>query len=255
MIDTHSHLFDEAFNDDRDDIIAQCHQAGITKIIAPAVDFESYNAMESLCDKYPNYIYPTMGLHPEAVKESWEEELQKVKHMLYSRPERYVAVGEIGLDLYWSTDFHKQQCDVLTEQVMWSLDLRKPLILHVRKAYDEIFPVLDPFAGKLRGVFHSFEGEERDIERISRLGNFYIGVGGIATYKKRIARLLASTVPLERIVLETDSPYLTPAPLQGTRNSSLNLKLIVKKLSEVYSKTEEEIISVTTRNALKLFFE
>jgi len=253
MIDTHSHLFDEAFNNDRDEIVALCKKNGITKIIAPAIDFESYDAMEKLCNNYPDYIFPTMGLHPEAVSTSWKDDLKKVKEFLYTDPKRYVAVGEVGLDLYWSTEFHKEQCEALTEQAMWSLELGKPLILHVRKAYDEIFPVLEPFAGKLRGVFHSFEGEERDIERINRLGDFYIGVGGIATYKKRIARLLAATIPLERIVLETDSPYLTPAPLQGTRNSSLNLRLIARKLSEIYSVTEEEIIAITTSNATTLF--
>lgn len=252
MIDTHSHLFDELFAEDRDEIIEQCRKAGISKIIAPAVDFESYEAMESLCDNYPGYILPTMGLHPEAVRTTWKDELTIVKNMLYSRPERYVAVGEVGLDLYWSTEFLKEQCDALTEQAMWSLELSKPLILHVRKAYNEIFTVLEPFAGKLRGVFHSFEGEEKDLERITRLGDFYIGVGGIATYKKRIMRLL-SNVPLNRIVLETDSPYLTPAPLQGTRNSSLNLVHIVRKLSEIYGVPEEEIVSATTRNAITLF--
>ena len=253
MIDTHSHLYDSAFDADRDEVITACKALNVTKIIAPAVDSESYDEMNHLADKYKGYIFPTMGLHPTSIKQNWKEDIAYTRSLLEKDPDRYVAIGEIGMDLYWSDAFFKEQCIALQEQVMWSLEFNKPLILHVRKAYDEIFIQLDSFAGKLKGVFHSFEGEERDIERINRLGNFYIGVGGVATYKKRVARLLATKVPLDKIVLETDSPYLTPSPLQGQRNSTLNLPIIVHRLSEIYSVSEEEIINITTKNSKDLF--
>jgi len=255
MIDTHSHLYDEAFDQDRDTVIKSCQDLNVTKIISPAVDKESYEKMNSLADRYNGYIFPTMGLHPTSVGCTWKEDLAYTKQLLFDNPTRYVAIGEIGLDLYWSEEFFIEQCEVLRQQTMWSLDLHKPLILHVRKAYEEIFQMLEPFGGKLRGVFHSFEGEEKHIERINRCGDFYIGVGGVATYKKRVSRLLASKVPLSRIVLETDSPYLTPSPLQGNRNSTENLPVIVKKLSEIYSVSQEEVIRQTTENAERLFFE
>lgn len=252
MIDTHSHIYSEEFDDDRAEVIARAKAAGVTKIILPNLDSESLPRMLQLESEYPGYCFAAIGLHPTSVKENFAEELAIVKKELDRR--EYIAIGEIGLDLYWDKSFLKEQIQVFTQQIEWALEYRLPVIIHVRDSFRETMDVLESYRGEgLTGVFHSFTGSIDNAIEIINFGGFLLGINGIVTFKNSgLASTIEKLAP-KHILLETDAPYLTPAPFRGKRNESAYLNFVCEKLASVYTMEKAEIIEITTQNACNLF--
>ena len=251
MIDTHAHIYDEAFDSDRAEMIERAKNAGVKKIILPNVDSESLPRILKLTEKYPDYCFAAIGLHPTSVKDDYKSELALVKSELERR--KYIAVGEIGIDLYWDKTFYKEQVVAFQQQIEWALEYKLPIIIHVRDSFRETMEALTPFRGKeLKGVFHSFTGNIDEANEILEFGGFMLGINGIATFKNSTLAETLRRVSLDNIILETDAPYLTPMPFRGKRNESSYLKYICEKLAEMYNVDFEEIDRMTTRNALKI---
>lgn len=255
-IDTHAHLFSHDFDTDRDAVIQRAKEAGIKAIILPAVDSHSNADLISTAQAYPDICYATIGVHPTSVNEvcNWRDELKAVRRLLAEPPVKFYAIGEVGLDMHWNSTNLPNQSQALAIQTQLSIEYNLPLILHVRDAWTAIFPLLDPLQGRIRGVFHSFQGDLRDWQRISDLGNFAIGIGGYITYKNSPVAEVVKHIPLENITLETDAPYLTPVPLRGTRNESANIPIIAAKIAELKGVSIEEVMHTTTATARKIFF-
>lgn len=252
MIDTHSHIYSEEFDTDRAEIIDRARQVGITHIVLPNVDSESLPRMLELEAAYPDYCYASIGIHPTSIDENYQSSLQLVRSELERRS--WVAIGEIGLDLYWDKTFLTQQIIALQQQLEWALEFDLPVIIHVRDAFRETMEALAPYRNKgLRGVFHSFTGSIDDAREIIEFGGFYLGINGIVTFKNSGLADTVSHINLSHIMMETDAPYLTPAPHRGKRNESAYVQLVCRKLADIYLCTEKEIESITTRNALHLF--
>ena len=252
FIDTHTHLFTDAFDDDRDEAVNRALAAGVDHLLLPNIDSGTIEAMHQLESKYPKHCFSMMGLHPGSVKENWEEELATVKKHLFSR--NYVAVGEIGMDLYWDTTFIKEQGFVFRQQVEWAKELGLPIAIHAREAFDEIFTILDELNDdRLTGVFHCFTGNLEQAKHIQSYGGFLMGIGGVVTYKKAALDEVLVHVDLKNLILETDAPYLSPVPFRGKRNESAYLVHIAEKLSDIYKVPLHEIEVQTTKNAVKLF--
>lgn len=252
MIDTHSHIYSEEFDTDRAEIIDRARQVGITHIVLPNVDSESLPRMLELEAAYPDYCYASIGIHPTSIDENYQSSLQLVRSELERRS--WVAIGEIGLDLYWDKTFLTQQIIALQQQLEWALEFDLPVIIHVRDAFRETMDALAPYRNKgLRGVFHSFTGSIDDAREIIEFGDFYLGINGIVTFKNSGLADTVSHIDLSHIMMETDAPYLTPAPHRGKRNESAYVQLVCRKLADIYLCTEKEIESITTRNALHLF--
>lgn len=253
--DTHAHIFDADFDDDRADMIARAVAAGVKKIILPAVDSRSHEAMIRTVREYPDVCRAAIGMHPTSVNGNtrWRDELQLVRSMLKERPVEWCAIGEVGLDLHWSTTSLTEQSQALVIQMQLAIEYDLPLILHVRDAWNEIFPLLEPLRGQIRGVFHSFQGRLKDYDYIQELGNFAIGIGGFITYKNSPVAKVLESIPLENIVLETDSPYLTPVPFRGQRNECAHVSVIAAKLAEIKGVSIEEVMQATTKRANSLF--
>lgn len=256
MIDTHSHIFDSAFDEDRSETIQRAINAGVERFILPAIDSESHNQLIDIVRKFPNLCYGAIGLHPTSVNDNpeWRTELALVERYLAEEPLKWVAVGEIGLDLYWSRDFLTEQSEAFITQVEMAINHDLPLIIHTRDAWDEMMEVITPYAERTRGVFHSFSGEPRHLDAITRMKNYYIGVGGVVTYKKSALPGMLRDFPLERILLETDSPYLPPVPHRGSRNESSYLNLVAEKIATIKEISVEDVKKITTNSAIKLFF-
>ncbi|GAB5417519.1 MAG: TatD family hydrolase [Crocinitomicaceae bacterium] len=251
-VDTHTHLFTDAFDEDRDIVVQRAIDAGIEYLLLPNIDGETIEAMHQLEKAYPNNCYAMMGLHPGSVKENWEEELAKVKAHLFSR--KYVAVGEIGMDLYWDTTFIEEQRQAFRQQVSWAKELQIPIAIHARDAFDEIFTILDEMNDdRLTGVFHCFTGNLEQARHVASYGGFKMGIGGVVTYKKAAMDQVLTHVDLKHLILETDSPYLSPVPFRGKRNESSYVIHIAEKLSDIYGIPLKEIEEVTTKNAFELF--
>lgn len=252
MIDTHSHLYAEEFDNDRPEVVERAKQVGVEKIILPNIDSTSLDRMLALERAYPNICYASIGLHPTSVDENVENELAFVKAELDRK--NYVAVGEIGIDLYWDKTFYKEQVRAFQQQVEWALERNLPIIIHVRNSHNETIEALRPYREKgLKGVFHCFTGGKVEAEDIFDLGNFLLGIGGVVTFKNSGLAESLVDIPLEKIVLETDAPYLAPAPHRGKRNEPSFLSLIADKLAEVYGVDKDTIIQTTTANAKQLF--
>lgn len=252
MIDTHSHIYAEEFDSDRAEVIARAKAAGITKIILPNVDSESLPRMLQLESEYPGYCFAAIGLHPTSVKENYAEELAIVKKELERR--EYIAIGEIGIDLYWDKSFLKEQIQVFVQQIEWALEYNLPVIIHVRDSFRETMDVLEQFRGKgLEGVFHSFTGTIDQATEIIEFGGFYIGINGIVTFKNSGLDAVVQQIDPRYLLLETDAPYLTPAPFRGKRNESEYLTLIAAKLATIFNINFNQITEITTENAYKLF--
>lgn len=249
LIDTHSHLYDEAFDTDREAALQRCLDNGVDTLLLPAIDPESYDRMERMAS-YPLTTLPMMGLHPTSIKADWQEQLAEAKRRLFGEPQRYVAVGEVGLDFYWDRTFEREQMEALEAQMGWARQLRLPLSLHVRKAYEEMLHLL-PTSG-LTGVMHCFGGDLSQAKRAIERG-FYIGVGGVVTFKNAGLAEVVRALPLEHLLLETDCPYLAPVPFRGKRNESAYLRLVAQKVAELKGLTLEEVAAQTTRNACQLF--
>ena len=251
IIDTHTHLYLKQFKDDIDIVIQRSIDKGINKFIFPAIDSSHFNDMHNLKDKYPDNIYLMSGLHPTDVKENFKQELGFVVNSLKSRS--YVAIGEIGIDLYWDKTYLKQQQEAFTFQIRLAIKHDLPIVIHCREAFDEIFEILEKEnCPKLRGVFHCFTGTLEQANRAIDLG-FVLGIGGVVTFKNGGIDKFLSQIDLKHIVVETDSPYLAPVPFRGKRNESSYIIYVIDKLSEIYGLPIKEIASVTTKNAEKVF--
>ena len=251
IIDTHTHLYLKQFNEDIDLVINRSKEIGIKKFIFPAIDSSHFDSMHSLKGKYPDCIFLMSGLHPTDVKEDSKDELDFVANSLKTHD--YVAIGEIGIDLYWDKTFLKQQQEAFTFQIRLAIKHDLPIVIHCREAFDEIFEILDrENCNKLRGVFHCFTGTLEQAKRAIDLG-FVLGIGGVVTFKNGGIDKFLNQIDLKHIVLETDSPYLAPVPNRGKRNESSYIMYVVEKLSEIYGVSNEEIADVTTKNAEKVF--
>ena len=251
LIDTHTHIYADAFDKDRDEAIARAFSAGVSQLILPAIDSETTTIMHEVKSAYPNNVHLMMGLHPTHVGHNVEEELAHVREQLDTHP--FVAVGEIGMDLYWDKTFQKQQQEAFARQIEWAIDLDLPIAIHCRDAFAPIFDVLEGNKdARLRGVFHCFTGTKNDAQRALDLG-FYLGIGGVVTFKNGKIDSFLANLPLEKMVLETDAPYLAPTPYRGKRNESAYLPLVAHKMAEVFAVSPEEMAHITSKNAKNLF--
>ena len=253
LIDTHSHLFLEEFSEDLPQVIERARSAGITHIFMPNIDSTTIDSMLSVCNTYNDYCFPMIGLHPTSVNADYEKELEIVARELRSF-NKYIAIGEVGMDLYWDKTFLKEQQIVLDKQINWALEYDLPVVIHCRDAFGYIYNVLEPYKNtSLKGIFHSFTGTDDEAARILEFSGFLIGINGVVTFKKSHLPEVLTKIPLEKIVLETDSPYLTPVPNRGKRNESAYVKDTLMKISEIYRMSPETVGSVTSENALKVF--
>lgn len=252
FVDTHTHLFLEEFDFDVREVIRNATAAGVARFCLPNIDLASINRLHTLSDQYPGQCYPMMGLHPTSVNPDFRKKLATIENWLEKR--KYIAIGEIGIDLYWDKTFLTEQVEAFEIQLGWSIEKGLPVAIHTREAFPEVFESIHKAgADKLRGVFHSFAGSREDLEEIARLQNFMIGINGIVTYKNAAFRDYLALFPLERILLETDAPYLTPVPHRGKRNEPGYLPHIAGKLAEIYGLSLETVAEKTADNARRLF--
>lgn len=253
LIDTHSHLFLEEFTEDLEAVIERAQIAGVSHIFMPNIDSATIESLLGVCSRCDNYCFPMIGLHPTSVNENYHSELDVVLRELKS-DKKYVAIGEVGMDLYWDKTYEKEQAAVLSKQLEWALDFDLPVVIHCRDAFDSICEVLRKFSGSsLRGIFHSFTGTAAEAMYLMEHFDFLLGINGIVTFKKSTIPDVLKVIPLEKIVLETDSPYLAPVPCRGRRNESANVKYVLLKVAEIYGKTPEEVAKITSESALKVF--
>lgn len=251
FIDTHAHLYDEAFLGEEDSVISRALEAGVTKMIFPDIDSQTRDYMFSVAGRHEDTIFPCLGLHPTSVGADWQDELSKIENYT---DRKIWAIGEIGMDCYWSKEFVKEQQEVLRIQLELADKLSLPVIIHSRESTELILNILkDCRHLTLRGVFHAYSGSIETFRNIIRLGDWYVGIGGVLTYKKASIAETVRDIPLERILLETDSPYLTPVPFRGKRNESAYVPHIASKLAEIKGLPIENIAGTTTENAKKLF--
>lgn len=253
IIDTHIHLDGEEFKDDLPAVIERARTAGVSKVFIPAIDMKSVSTIADVCRKYPSYAYPMLGLHPEEVRADYAEILQEMRRLL-DESKDYIAIGEVGLDFYWSREFEKEQLMAFEEQVRWSVETRLPLMIHCRKAQNEMVHILRRYQKDLPGgVFHCFTGNEKEAEELLSFDNFVLGIGGVLTFKKSNLPETLKKIPLNRIVLETDAPYMAPVPMRGQRNESAFLVYIMAKIAETKCVSEDEVATVTTANVKRIF--
>ncbi len=251
FVDTHAHIYLDDFKDDLDEVLGRAKKDGISTILMPAIDSSTHPAMLQTEHSFLGSCRSMMGLHPCSVKDDYQKELDLVEDYLGQR--KFVAIGEIGLDFYWDVSFKSQQYDAFQRQIGWALDHNIPIVIHSRNAVEECINVVrENQKGNLRGVFHCFSGTIAQAREIIELG-FYLGIGGVFTYKNSGLDKVMSEIGLDNVVLETDAPYLTPVPMRGKRNESAYISIIAKKLAEVKNIPLDEIASITTQNAEKLF--
>ena len=252
VIDTHTHLDAEEFNEDRAEAFARAREAGVGKVFLPAIDVKTTHAVLALSREYPGYAYPMIGLHPEEVKADWKEQLAELRKMQISD---FIAIGEIGLDYYWSREFEHEQLEAFEEQVKWAIETRLPLMIHCRKAQNEMVHLLRQYQKDLPGgVFHCFTGNQKEAEELLSFDNFVLGIGGVSTFKSSHLREdFPAVVPMNRIVLETDSPYMAPVPFRGKRNESAFVLEVLKTLAKAYGVSEEEFAKQTNETVERVF--
>ena len=251
LTDTHTHLYSEAFEEDRDIVIRNAIDNGVSRFFIPAIDSTYSQSMLDLQQKYPEHIYLMMGLHPTHVKENFKDELEHVEVMLLEH--KFFAVGEIGIDLYWDKTFLKQQQEAFRFQIQLAKKYQLPIVIHCRDAFDEIFEVLEEEKGNdLYGIFHCFTGTLEQARRAISY-NMKLGIGGVVTFKNGKIDTFLKEIDLKHIVLETDSPYLAPVPYRGKRNESAYLINVLRKLSDIYAVNEEIIATITTQNSKEVF--
>ena len=271
MIDTHCHIDEEAFEPDREEVIARQQQSGVQAMIVPGVNVASINSVMEVCHAHPGYCYPALGLHPEDVKADWREQLATVEAAIRAHRDELVAIGEIGLDYYWDKTFKEEQKEVLRRQLLLARELNLPVILHNREATEDILSIVNTIANdqspitnhQLRGVFHCYSGSKETAEIILKMG-FYLGIGGVLTFKnsklsETLRELNQSEIKnqqseiLNRLLLETDAPYMAPTPHRGERNESRFMALVAERLAQVLNVSVDEIIEATSANARQLF--
>lgn len=267
IIDTHTHLDAEEFDEDRAETFARAKAAGIEKLFLPAIDVKTTHAVLELSRQYPGYAYPMIGLHPEEVKEDWKVQLEELRHILDSHTQKqedgtvqvtdFIAIGEVGLDYYWSREFEKEQLEAFEDQVKWSIETRLPLMIHCRKGQNEMVHLLHQYEKELPGgVFHCFTGNPKEAEELLSFDKFVLGVGGVSTFKSSHLREdLPAVVPLDRLVLETDSPYMAPVPYRGKRNESAFVVEVLKTLAASYGVDVDFLAKVTNENVKRVFGE
>lgn len=262
LIDTHSHLFVKEFDADRNEVMSRARKAGITHIVMPNIDMSSIKPMLQVCAEYPNFCYPTIGLHPTEVKEDYQQTLAQMKVLLDASARSknmhtpFIAIGEVGLDFYWDTTYKKEQQIALEEQISWALEYDLPIVIHSREAFTELYNIFSHYKGTpLHGVFHSFTGTTEEAHALLEFPGFMLGINGVVTFKKSSLPESLREVPLTRLVVETDSPYLAPTPFRGKRNESAYVEFVVDKLAEIYQLSPNTIASQLYNNSLGLFFE
>ncbi|WP_206082087.1 TatD family hydrolase [Maribellus sediminis] len=251
LIDSHSHMYSEDFTHDRDEALQRAYDSGVKKIILPNIDSGSIRHMLDLSDAYPHFCYPLMGLHPTSVDEDYKEELQAVEYWLEKR--KFYGIGEIGIDLYWDTKFKNEQIDAFRHQLKLAKSENLPVVIHVRDSFEETYKIVkEEQDGTLKGVFHCFTGSEKEAKKVIDVG-FYLGIGGVLTFKNSDLSQTISEIKLENLILETDSPYLAPVPKRGKRNESSYLVYVAQKVADVYNVPLTQVAEITTANARKLF--
>jgi TatD DNase family protein len=255
IIDTHAHLDGEEFCSDLDEVVTRAKNVGVGKIFIPGINLSSVDSIRSVCNRYPDYCYPMFGLHPEEVRSDWQEVLSQLKAFLFPPSSKLMAIGEVGLDFYWSREFEKEQLLAFEEQVRWSIDLHLPLMIHCRKAQNELVAILRKYKANLPGgVFHCFAGNEIEARELLQFDNFVLGIGGVLTFKKSpLPQVLPKAIPLDRIVLETDCPYMAPVPHRGQRNEPAFVREVLLKLADAYQLSPEEVASITSSTVSRVF--
>ena len=254
FIDTHTHLDGEEFDADRNLVIERAQEAGVSKVFVLAIDMKSVKTVLDTCQRYPGYAYPMIGLHPEEVRADWSSVLDEM-HQMLKPGHPFIAIGEVGLDYYWSREFEHEQLQAFERQVEWSIETRLPLMIHCRKGQNEMVKLLNQYRDQLPGgVFHCFTGNEKEAEELLQFNNFVLGIGGVLTFKKsHLPEVLPAVVPLDRIVIETDSPYMAPVPMRGKRNESAYVKYVLERLALAYGVDDSEVAEATNANAERIF--
>lgn len=253
LIDTHAHLYSDEYKDDLRQVVQQAIQNNVRKVILPNIDISSIEPLKKIVKDYPDFFIPMMGFHPTSVKEDYKMQLNDIYNELNNSNE-YVAIGEIGIDLYWDTSFINEQIEAFETQLIWSIEKDLPVSIHSRNSYKEVMNSLRRVGEKkLRGVFHSFGGNASELEELLAFENFYLGINGVVTFKNSSLSTVLKKCPLERVVLETDSPYLTPVPYRGKRNMPQYLNHISHTLSEIYKVNPSDIAEATKTNAKQIF--
>lgn len=254
FIDTHTHLDGEEFASDIDSVMARAREVGVSKVFLPAIDMKSVETVLNTCRHYPGFAYPMVGLHPEEVRADWSEVLDRM-HDYLSPGNPFIAIGEVGLDYYWSREFEREQLLAFERQVKWSIETRLPLMIHCRKGQNEMVQMMRQYRDDLPGgVFHCFTGNEHEAEELLQFPRFVLGIGGVMTFKKsHLPEVLPAVVPLERIVLETDSPYMAPVPMRGQRNESAYVKFVLQRVAEAYNVSEDLVAETTTDTVRRVF--
>ena len=251
--DTHTHLDGEEFKADLPDVIGRAKAQGVGRVLVPAIDLKSVDTVLAVCRQFPGYAFPMIGLHPEEVKADWETQLRQLKARFTEAS--FIAIGEVGLDFYWDRTFEREQLLAFEAQVEWAVETQLPLMIHCRKAQNELLHILKRYEKELSGgVFHCFTGNQKEAKQLLKFERFALGIGGVLTFKSSHLREdLPAVVPLERIVLETDSPYMAPVPHRGERNESAFVRLVLEKLAEVYGVSAEEVARTTEENVRRIF--
>ena len=250
FIDTHTHLDGEEFDLDRDDVVARARAAGVSHVMVPAIDLPSSRRILEMCRQYPGFAFPMVGLHPEEVKADYGEVLSAMRPLLADA----IAVGEVGLDFYWSREYESQQLEAFEEQVRWSIETRLPLMIHCRKAQNEMVKMLRRYEKDLPGgVFHCFTGNAHEAAELLQFQRFVLGIGGVLTFKKSHLPEVLTTVPVDRVVLETDAPYMAPVPMRGKRNESSFVKYVLLRMAECYNMSPEDLAAITTQTVRRVF--
>jgi TatD DNase family protein len=252
LIDTHTHIFLEDFDGDLETVIERAQAAGVEKMCLPNIDLTTVERLHATTDRFPSLCFPMMGLHPTSVDENFNDALAAIRKLFNDR--RYIAIGETGIDLYWDKTFCSQQLEAFETQLRWSLELDLPVVIHTRDAFPEVFACLertDP--DRLRGVFHCFGGSRDDLVNALSFKGFSIGINGTVTFKRSSLPEFLNLTPIDRLLLETDAPYLSPTPFRGQRNEPARLPLVLQKVAEIYGLPIETVAKITTENAKKLF--
>lgn len=255
MIDTHSHIYEPEFDTDREDVIRRAREAGVEQILLPNINAESIVPMLSLCHQHPGYCYPMLGLHPTDVEPAnYQQTLANMQEMLEALNHPFIAIGEVGLDYYWDKSNEKEQEDAFRKQIEWAIKYHLPLVIHARSAHRQIVNIMAEYHDKpLHGVFHCFGGTEEEAAELLRFQGFMLGIGGVLTYKNSNLSKVLTTVPLERIVLETDAPYLSPVPYRGKRNESAYIAEVLQKVADIYNISKQQAEITTNNNARRIF--
>ncbi|GHT52440.1 TatD family hydrolase [Bacteroidia bacterium] len=252
LIDTHCHLFEAPYDDDIAAVIARAVEAGVSKLLIPNLEIASIPRLKALCDRFPDICFPMMGIHPTNITPNFKQDLEHIRVALQQR--KYIAIGEIGIDLYWDKSLLKEQTEAFETQLRWSIDFDLPVSIHAREALPQVFESLHKVGiDKLRGVFHCFAGTCDELAEALRCRNFLLGIDGPITYKKNTLPEYLTLAPLNRLVLETDAPYLSPAPMRGKRNEPAYMVYTAQKLAEIYGCSLEKVMQITTENAERLF--